>query len=162
MPIIFPTQCMGATAGGLQQLKQQGHTSAGGGLFHQDYLDQLVIGTPGQYFRHTEPAGIFMDKLEQTKQQIEDNTEAIRRASHVLVDTAKDANKSMADVSGKMRDGADKLSFAIDKMMKVTGRTDFAHVVALTESLVDSLERLAALEQKGLLEKVMQAMQARA
>lgn len=162
MPIILPETCRVTTAGALREIAKQGYTFASGGLVSGEYIDRLMVGNPGNFFRFTEPAGIFMDKLEQTKQQIEENTEAIRRSSYALVDTAKEANKAMTDVSGKMRDGADKLSFAIDKMLKVTGRGDFGQVVALTESLVDSLERLAVLEQKGLLDKVMQAMQARA
>ena len=43
-------------------------------------------------------------------------------------------------------------------MMKIAGRGDFAETVRLTESLVESLERLAVLEEKGLLDKVMRAM----
>jgi soluble cytochrome b562 len=162
MPIIFPANCRGTTAGALQQLKQQGYTTASGGLFSKKLLDDITTNGGKTFFEPIEPAGIFMSKLDQVQDQIKDTTDAIQKASHTLVETARDANKSMTDVSGKMRDGADKLAFAIDKMMKVTGRGDFAHVVALTESLVDSLERLAELEQKGLLEKVMQAMQARA
>jgi hypothetical protein len=40
----------------------------------------------------------------------------------------------------------------------VAGRGDFAETVKLTVTLVDSLERLAELEEKGLLDKVMKAM----
>ena len=99
-----------------------------------------------------------METLDRTKQQIEENTEAILSSGRKLVDAAKDANKQMADVTGKFRDGTERLGNAIDKLMKVAGRGDFAETVKLTESLVDSLERLAALEEKGLLDKVMRAM----
>lgn len=99
-----------------------------------------------------------MEALDRTKRQIEENTEAILSSGRKLVDTAKDANKQMADVTGKFRDGTERLGNAIDKLMKVAGRGDFAETVKLTESLVDSLERLAVLEEKGLLDKVMRAM----
>ena len=99
-----------------------------------------------------------MDALESTKQQINENADAILAAGRKLVDTARDANKNMADVTGKFRDGTEKLGNAIDKLMKVAGRGDFAETVKMTESLVDSLERLAILEEKGLLDKVMRAM----
>ena len=92
------------------------------------------------------------------KAQINENADAILAAGRKLVDTARDANKNMADVTGKFRDGTEKLGNAIDKLMKVAGRGDFAETVKMTESLVDSLERLAILEEKGLLDKVMRAM----
>jgi len=99
-----------------------------------------------------------MSHLESTKQQINENTDAILTSVHKLVDSAKDANKQMSDVTGKFRDGTEKLGSAIDKLMKVAGRVDYAETVRLTESLVSSLERLAALEEKGVLDKVMKAM----
>lgn len=64
----------------------------------------------------------------------------------------------MADVTGKFRSGTEHLGVAIDKMMKVVGRGDYEKTVQLTRTLVDSLERLAVLEEKGLLDKVMRAM----
>lgn len=99
-----------------------------------------------------------MEQLEKTKQQLDDNTQAIVESGRKLVEAAREANKGMADVSGKFRDGANKLGVAIDGMMKVAGRSDFAEAVRLTESFVASMERLAALEEKGILEKVMRAM----
>ena len=99
-----------------------------------------------------------METLDRTKQQLEENTDAILGAGRKLVDAAKDANKQMADVTGKFREGTERLGLAIDKLMKIAGRGDFAETVQLTESLVQSLERLAVLEDKGLLEKVMKAM----
>ena len=99
-----------------------------------------------------------MENLNSTKQKIEENTEAIFASGRKLVETAKDANKQMAEVTGKFRDGTERLSNAIDKLMKVAERGDFAETVRLTESLVESLERLAVLEEKGLLDKVMRAM----
>lgn len=99
-----------------------------------------------------------MEALDRTKKQLDDNTAAIQAASHKLVDAAKEANKQMADVTGKFRAGTEHLGVAIDKMLKVAGRGDYEKTVQLTCTLVDSLERLAALEEKGLLDKVMRAM----
>ena len=99
-----------------------------------------------------------MDALENTKQQLDDNTTAIQAAGRRLVDAAKDANKQMSDVTGKFRAGTEHLGVAIDKMMKVAGRGDYEKTVQLTCTLVESLERLAVLEEKGLLDKVMRAM----
>lgn len=99
-----------------------------------------------------------MSNLDTAKDRIDETTEAIRVSAVKMVETAREANKTMNDVSGKMRDGSEKLAVAIDKMMKIAGRGDFAETVRLTESLVSSLERLADLEQRGLLDKVMRAM----
>ncbi len=99
-----------------------------------------------------------MTTLEDTKTQINENTEAIQAAAHRLVGAAKDANKQMADVTGKFRAGTEHLGVAIDKMMKIAGRGDYEKTVQLTCLLVDSLDRLAVLEEKGLLDKVMRAM----
>ena len=155
MAIIFPANCKGTTAGALREVKRQGYSTANGGLWDKRMLGSLG---PETYFSKIEPAGVFMETLDRTKQQIEENTEAILSSGRKLVDAAKDANKQMADVTGKFRDGTERLGNAIDKLMKVTGRGDFAETVKLTESLVDSLERLAALEENGLLDKVMRAM----
>ena len=157
MAIIYPSNCKGVTAGALRQIKQQGFTTASGGLFSIDNVTGMV-NEQKVYFSQTEPAGVFMENLTSTKQKIEENTEAIFASGRKLVETAKDANKQMAEVTGKFRDGTERLSNAIDKLMKVAERGDFAETVRLTESLVESLERLAVLEEKGLLDKVMRAM----
>ena len=69
-------------------------------------------------------------------------------------------NKQVADVTGKFRHGTESLGAAIDKMAKIAARADFEKTVALAESLVQSLERLAVLEEKGVLDKVIKAMSA--
>ena len=157
MAIIYPSSCKGVTAGALRQLKQQGFTTASGGLFSINSVNGMVSEKKA-YFSQTESAGVFMENLNSTKQKIEENTEAIFASGRKLVETAKDANKQMAEVTGKFRDGTERLSNAIDKLMKVAERGDFAETVRLTESLVESLERLAVLEEKGMLDKVMRAM----
>ena len=58
-----------------------------------------------------------MDTLEKTRKQIEDSTDAIATSGRKLVEVAKDANKQMAEVAGKFREGSDHLAHAINKMM---------------------------------------------
>lgn len=159
MTITFPQHLRGRTSGALKQIRQNGITTAGGGYVDLESMKKRIVAEGGQiYFSHNEPAGVFMSTLEKTQENIKDTTDAICEAGARLVEMAKSVNKQMADVTGKVRDGSEKLSVAIDKMMKITGRHDFAETVAMTESLVSSLERLAVLEEKGLLDKVMKAM----
>ena len=91
-----------------------------------------------------------MEAMTQTKQNIEETRDAILAASRSMVDAAQVSNKQISDVTGKMRDGSEKLGVAIDKMMKIAGRQDFAETVRLTQSFVDSLERLAALDDRDV------------
>ena len=158
MAIIFPSHCKGVTAGALRELKQHGFSTAGGGLFSQKLIEQIPVNTPNMYFSKNEPAGVYMSNLEQTQRAIDENTEAIEVSAKRLVEAAVDANKQMAHVNGKFREGTEKLGVAVDKLMKIVNRGDFAETVRLTESFVDSLERLAVLEEKGILDKVMKAM----
>lgn len=159
MAIIFPNglRGKGVTAGNLRQVKQQGYAESGE-LISGDFGTRKITSNPMIFFSKIEPAGVFMEALENTRQQITENAEAILSAGGKLVDAAKNANKQMAEVTGKFRDGTERLGNAIDKLMKIAGRGDFAETVKMTESLVDSLERLAILEEKGLLDKVMRAM----
>jgi len=161
MAIKFPEHCRNVTKGALRQLQQTGATTASGGLFSNKFVTGKIQSTPAAYFWPSEPGGKFMDALENTKQAIEENTEAIQSSGRKLVDAANEANKQMAAVTGKFRSGTEHLGVAIDKLMKVAGRPDYEQTVKLTESLVDSLERLAVLEEKGLLDKVMSAMRSR-
>lgn len=99
-----------------------------------------------------------MSNMAATQDEIKNAADAIFKAGNQLVENAKVANKQMAEVTGKFRDGTEKLGSAIDKMTKIAGRGDFAETVNLTESLVSALERLAVLEEKGVLDKVIKAM----
>jgi soluble cytochrome b562 len=157
MAIVFPAICRNVTSGALRQAKQHGATTACKGLFSREGVDRLALRVDA-YFDHNEPAGAYMDTLERTKQQFEENTEAVSASARKLVEVAVESNKQIAGVTGKFREGTERLGVAIDKLTKVAGRGDFAQLVKQTESLVDSLERLAALEEKGLLDKVIKAM----
>ena len=74
MAIIYPSHCKGVTAGALRQLQNQGFTTASGGLFATQKVNNM-INAKGIYFSHTEQAGVFMENLNSTKQKIEENTE---------------------------------------------------------------------------------------
>lgn len=159
MPIKYPSHIRGVTAGALRQVARNGYTTASGGLFSESSVNSTIRGTrPSTYFSKIEPAGILMSELETKEKELRSVTEAIQSAAFSLVESAKDTSRALQESSGKMRDGTDKLSAAMDKFMKVAHRADFEKTVHLTLSLVDSLERLAALEERGLLEKVMKAM----
>jgi ABC-type transporter Mla subunit MlaD len=99
-----------------------------------------------------------MSVLEKTKDDADAMTEALIKSTTTMVDQAKEAHKQMQDINGKLRDGAEKLGLAIEKFNKVAGNTNFAETAKQAESLVSSLERLAALEASGMLDKVMKAM----
>lgn len=157
MPIIYPPNCRNITQGALRELRKKGSTTASGGLWTNERANSIGVQATN-YFLHDQPARIFMDSLERTKQQIDENTQAICSASHKLVDAANDANKQLATVTGKFRDGIERLGTALDKLAKTTERTDFIHTTQAMASLVDSLERLAVLEERGLLSKVMCAV----
>lgn len=158
MAVIYPQICRGLTSGALRQLKQTGHTTASGGHFSILMVRSIAATGGASFFNKREPAGQFMEALDQTKKQIDENTTAIQEAGRKLVESAKEANKQMSDVTGKFRAGTEHLGVAIDKLMKVAGRGDYEKTVQLTCTLVESLEKLAALEEKGLLDKVMKAM----
>ena len=149
-------QSKAATAGELRQIKQQGASDSG--FYSHAAFGAQLPAMVGLYFYKKEPGGIFMDTLEKTRKQIEDSTDAIAASGRKLVEVAKDANKQMAEVAGKFREGSDHLAHAINKMMALADRHDFAKRVNLTKTLVESLERLAALEKQGTLDKVLAAL----
>ena len=100
-----------------------------------------------------------MSTIENAVESLGKAKQSLSYAARDFQESAKNAAKGALDASGKLRDGSEKLGTALDKLMKVSGRADFAETVKLTGQLVESLERLAALEEKGLLDKVMKAMQ---
>lgn len=162
MAIIYPKDCIGVTAGAMRQTKMQGYStnSRDGGVFSVEMIKNIVSTHKdfSSYFRKTEPCGEFMETITHQQKSIEQTREAIMAACRAMVESAKESTKQINDVTGKMRDGSEKLGAAIDKMMKIAGRQDFAETVRLTQSFVESMERLAALEDRGMLEKVVKAM----
>ena len=157
MAIIFPANTKGMTSGAMRQLKQHGHTTAAGGWHATDKLYELAADT-GVYLNQREPLGKYMTALAQAKEDAKEMTEALLKNTNVMVEQAKESSKQLSDVNGKLRDGAEKLGLAIEKFNKIAGNTNFAETAKQAESLVNSLERLAALESSGVLDKVMKAM----
>jgi len=157
MAIIFPANTKGMTAGAMRQIKQQGYTTAAGGWHTMDRVYGLANDV-GIYLDEREPLGKFMTVLEKSAEDAKELTQALMKHTFAMVEQAKESNKQLNDVNGKMRDGAEKLALAIEKFNKVAGNTNFAETAKQAESLVNSLERLAALEASGMLEKVMKAM----
>ena len=157
MPIIYPPNLKGMTSGALHQIKHQGHTSAAGGWHAMERIFTLAANV-ATYLDQREPLGKYMTALAQAKQDAKEMTEALLKNTNALVEQAKESHKQMSDINGKLRDGAEKLGLAIEKFNKVAGNTNFAETAKQAESLVTSLERLAALEASGMLDKVMKAM----
>lgn len=157
MAIIFPANTRGMTAGAMRQIKQQGHTTAAGG-WHTMHNVHNLAADAAIYLNEREPLGKYMSALEKTKEDADALTDALLKSTTTMVEQAREAYKQLNDVNGKMRDGAEKLGLAIEKFNKVAGNTNFAETAKQAESLVNSLERLAALEASGVLDKVMKAM----
>ena len=145
------------TAGAMRQIKQQGHTTAAGG-WHTMHNVHNLAADAAIYLNEREPLGKYMSALEKTKEDADALTDALLKSTTTMVEQAREAYKQLNDVNGKMRDGAEKLGLAIEKFNKVAGNTNFAETAKQAESLVNSLERLAALEASGVLDKVMKAM----
>ena len=157
MAIIFPANTKGMTAGAMRQIKQQGYTTAAGGWHTMDRVYELA-NEVSIYLDEREPLGKYMTVLEKATEDAKAMTEALMKSTYAMVEQAKESNKQLNDVNGKMRDGAEKLALAIEKFNKVAGNTNFAETAKQAESLVNSLERLAVLEASGVLDKVMKAM----
>ena len=157
MAIIFPANTKGMTAGAMRQIKQQGFTTAAGGWHTMDRVYELA-NEVSIYLDEREPLGKYMTVLEKATEDAKAMTEALMKSTYAMVEQAKESNKQLNDVNGKMRDGAEKLGLAIERFNKVAGNTNFAETAKQAESLVNSLERLAVLEASGVLDKVMKAM----
>lgn len=159
MAIIYPENCRGTTAGALRQVKQQGFTTAGtdGGLFSVEYVKGMQALSTG-FTRKTEPLGKFMSQLTEAKNQIEDVSAAVSAASRKMVDEASSASEMLTASSRKMREATDKLTAQMSKFHVAFANAKFDEQAKAAQSLADSMERLAALEEKGLLSKVMAAL----
>lgn len=99
-----------------------------------------------------------MTALEQAQADMANTTDAISVTSRKMVQAAESANSALTDASRKMRDGTDKLGAAMLKFTGIFGSSDFANQAAAAASLAESLERLAALEERGMLTKVLAAL----
>lgn len=158
MAIHYPSSLKGMTSGALRQLKQNGSTTASGGFFDVETIKHLAVTNLRTLLNRREPAGQFMNTLEQAARSVDELQQAILASTRNLVVTAESAAKEVHSASGKMRDSTDKLSAAMRKFSETAGTKSFADAAVQTQSMVDALERLAALQQNGLLEKVLAAM----
>jgi ABC-type transporter Mla subunit MlaD len=143
----------------MRQLKQQGWTTAGrdGGAFTAGFIRKQTASLQG-YTRHNEPLGIFMNQLTEAKKDIDATSEAVSASARKMVDSATRASADMTEASRKMRDATEKLTTQMQKFHSAFANTKFDDQAKAATSLADAMERLAALEEKGLLSKVMAAL----
>jgi hypothetical protein len=159
MSIKLPEHCKGMTAGALRQLQQHGYTTASGGGFSKSFVDHAFIGDQHLYTSKREPVGGYMSNLETAKQHVEEMSEAMSKATRNMVHTADAATKELAAVSGRLRDATDKLGSAIVKFNAATANKSFAESADRATKLVEAMERLAVLQERGVLDKVIKALQ---
>lgn len=100
-----------------------------------------------------------MTAMEQAQIDIRKTADAVSAAARSMVTGAKESTDAVNDASRKMRDSTEKLGTAMQKFSGIFGDSDFAKKAEAADSLVTSLERLAVLQEKGILEKLMRAMQ---
>lgn len=110
------------------------------------------------FYSRLEPGGLVVSEMERRTKEMDDAREALCSSIHQFVEKAKSAEKDLKSVSGKIRDANDKLSASIMKFMGTTNSADFGKTVQQAVTLVDALERLAALQDSGKLANVISAM----
>ena len=99
-----------------------------------------------------------MTTLEKAQIDMAVTATATMASSKAMADSANEATRVVTEASRKMRDSTEKLGTAMQKFTGIFGSSDFAKKAEAAESLVTSLERLAVLEEKGILAKLMKAM----
>lgn len=159
MAIIYPDSCKGITGGALQQIKSQGFTTAGrdGGAWRVDVIKAKVANLSG-YTRHNEPLGIYMNQLTEAKKDIEATSDAVMDSARKMVAASTKASSDMTDASRKMREATDKLNAQMQKFHATFSSAKIDEQSKAAQSLADAMERLSALEEKGLLSKVLSAL----
>ena len=80
-----------------------------------DTLYELAADT-NIYLSTREPLGKYMTALAQAKEDAKEMTEALLKNTNAMVEQAKESHKQMSDINGKLRDGAEKLGLAIEKL----------------------------------------------
>ena len=75
-----------------------------------------------------------------------------------MSDSAEQASLDMINSSRKMREATEKLTVQMQKFHTIFNNAKFDEQAKAAASLADSMERLATLEQRGLLSKVIQAL----
>ena len=158
MAIIMPAHLRNATGGQLKEIARNGYSQSG--LFLEENLNKYIrtdAYVSDLTCKH-EGLGKVMSTLEQNKKDIEASTEAVRMASHYLVDTCKKATDNMIDSGRKMRDSTEKVGVALQKFTSIATASNLSKIADDAARLADSMERLAALESTGQLQKLIAAM----
>ena len=130
------------------------------GLYSVDEVKPMQIQSveAADYYAKKEPGGRVVSKMKECTEEMERAQEALTKSIQSFVSAANSSEKELKSVSGKIRDGNDKLSASIQKFMASVNGSDFGKTVENARSLVDSLERLAALQDSGKLDKVFRAI----
>lgn len=159
MPIIYPDSCKGITSGAMRQLKTQGFTTAGtdGGACSTEYVKNMIASRSG-YTRKNEPLGIYMSQLTEAQKDIEATSDAVSASARKMVESARAASEGLTESSRKMRESTDKLTAQMQKFHAAFSSSKFDEQAKAAQSLADAMERLAKLEEKGMLSKVIAAL----
>ena len=99
-----------------------------------------------------------MTQLDEAQKTINSTADAVSESARRMVKTAEDASLSLVESSRKMRDATEKLSAQMQKFNSIFSSAKFAEQAEAATKLADALERLAALERTGALQKMMAAM----
>ena len=160
MAIIYPSSCRNITSGALRQIKQQGYSTntQDGGVFSTAFIRSMQAHGTNIFAKPNEPLGIFMTALEQAQKDIEGTSTAISATSRQMVHNAETATSQLTESSRKMRDATDKLTTQMQKFNSIFTNAHFAEQSKAAQSLADAMERLAVLQEKGLLANVMDAL----
>lgn len=159
MAIKIPAHCRGITAGALRHIKETGYTTAGkdGGFWDVRTVSNNMANVRG-YTAKTEPLGMYMTQLDEAQKTINSTADSVSESARRMVKTAEDASLSLVESSRKMRDATEKLSAQMQKFNSIFSSAKFAEQAEAATKLADALERLAALERTGALQKMMAAM----
>lgn len=99
-----------------------------------------------------------MSQLTEAKKDIDSTTDAVSASVHRMIDEAEKASRAMTESSRKMREATDKLTAQMQRFHLAFSSAKFEDQAKAATSLADAMERLAALEEKGLLSKVIAAL----
>ena len=162
MAIILPAHLRNVTNGQLREIAREGYSQSG--LFTKEHLENFVRGD--RYLSgltsKNEPIGVFMTTLDQNRIELQESTEAIRQASIQLVEAYKQANDGIVESGRKMRDNTEKVGVALQKFSNIANSANLSKVADDAARLADGLERLAALEKTGQLQRLIAAMSTKA
>ena len=156
MTIHIPQSCKGLSPGAMRLLRETGHAS---GLIAPSLIETMVQDVRmSDLTKPTETLGKYMTQVNDLSTQLSDTTNAISLQLRTLSKASSDGTKEMLLLSGKMRDSTQKFSEVMTRFTTIAGNSKFAETAKVAESLVNSLERLAVLQESGKLDKVLAAL----